>query len=678
MTNKYKNWKIERDKEGICWVHLDKPDTSANVLSAEILNELDAITDQLTTDTPKGVVFLSDKDNGFIAGADVREFTGFDNEQQALSAIRRAHSIFSKIENLGCPTVALVHGFCLGGGMEMALACRYIVVDSEGKTRLGLPEVRLGIHPGFGGTLRCIKRVGVIAAMDMMLSGRNLSAHAARKIGLIDFAAPKRHFRNAASSIINNPPSIKPLAWWKRLLSHRQLRPWLAKLLIRKVATRAPRTHYPAPYALIDLWVQHFDNPNSMLDHEAQSVATLITSRTAQNLIRVFLLQEQLKALGRDRDYQPAHVHVIGGGVMGGDIAAWCALQGLRVTIQDRNQQALGGVVKRAYSLYRKRLKLPRLITEAMDRLIPDPKGHGVKRADVIIEAIFEDVEAKRELFRNIEPQAKQDAILATNTSSIPLDEISSILREPSRLVGLHFFNPVALMPLVEIVKSPTTSIDVVNKATAFTRRIEKLPLPVTSTPGFLVNRILMPYLMEAMILAGENVPLYVIDKAATDYGMPMGPIELADTVGLDICLHVAQNLSQHMDIEVPERLQKMVEAGFLGKKSGRGFYQFKDGKPIKEKPDKEYTPPVDVQDRLILRMLNEAVACLREQVVESADYGDAGIIFGTGFAPFRGGPFHFIEFRGTAQLLKMLEQLQQRYGPRFMADRGWQQLNQA
>jgi 3-hydroxyacyl-CoA dehydrogenase/enoyl-CoA hydratase/3-hydroxybutyryl-CoA epimerase len=334
-------------------------------------------------------------------------------------------------------------------------------------------------------------------------------------------------------------------------------------------------------------------------------------------------------------------------------------------------------VVKRAHTLYKKRLKQQRLITEAMDRLIPDPRGHGLKRADVVIEAIFEDVKAKRNLFKSIEPVVKKDAVLATNTSSIPLQEIGTALKNPARLVGLHFFNPVALMPLVEIVNSQETAQEVTDKAASFTRQIDKLPLPVTSTPGFLVNRILMPYMMEAMLLAQEDVPLSIIDKAATDFGMPMGPVELADTVGLDICLHVANNLSSQMNIEVPEKLRKMVKDGKLGKKSGSGFYRFKEGKAIKPTPPKDYVPPVDIQDRLILRMLNEAVACLREQVVSDMQLADAGIIFGTGFAPFRGGPFHYIHYRGTAQLLKMLEHLQSRYGPRFAADEGWQQLTQ-
>ncbi|MBI1425150.1 MAG: crotonase [Gammaproteobacteria bacterium] len=676
MSQTYQHWKIETDPTGIAWLHLDKADSNTNVLSADILNEFSAVLDELEKNVPRAVVILSNKENGFIAGADVKEFTSFESEDVALQAIRRAHTIFNRLEALSCPTIALIHGFCLGGGMELALACRYRIADNDPKTKLGLPEVRLGIHPGFGGTLRAIRLVGVLSAMDMMLTGRNLSARAAQKIGLVNYAVPKRHLLNAARGIVKQPPHTMVLPWWKRLASHKRVRPLLAKIFYKKVAAKAPRSHYPAPYSLIDLWVQHYDNPTQMLDYEAQSVAHLISGRTAQNLIRVFLLQEQLKGLGKADDFQATHVHVIGAGVMGGDIAAWCALRGFRVTLQDQKHEALANVIKRAYKLYQKRLKHRLAITDVMDRLIPDPKGNGLSRADVIIEAIFEDVEVKRNLFKSIEPQVKPTALLATNTSSIPLDVISNVMQQPSRLVGLHFFNPVAMMPLVEIVQSPTTDSTVATAAAAFTRKIDRLPLPVTSTPGFLVNRILMPYLMEAVVLAQEGIPLKVIDDAATDFGMPMGPIELADTVGLDICLHVAKNLAQHMSIEVPEQLQKMVDKGQLGKKSGQGFYRFKDGKPQKEMPPKSYTPPVDIQDRLILRLLNEAVACLRDGVVTSEDLADGGIIFGTGFAPFRGGPFHYIHYRGAAQLLKMLEHLQHRYGPRFTADAGWQQLD--
>ena len=305
---------------------------------------------------------------------------------------------------------------------------------------------------------------------------------------------------------------------------------------------------------------------------------------------------------------------------------------------------------------------------------MPDLPGYGLARADVVIEAIFEDAEVKRQLFRDIEPQMKDTALLCTNTSSIPLEELAEALEKPERLVGLHFFNPVAKMPLVEIVYGKSSSEKNVQRASSFAKSISRLPLPVTSSPGFLVNRVLMPYLIEAVILAEEGVPLKIIDEEAVEFGMPMGPIELADTVGLDICLKVADILSQNMDITVPERLKTLVSQGKLGKKSAQGFYAFKKGQPVKTPTDKDYIPPADIQERLILRMVNEVVACLHDGVVENAELADAGIIFGTGFAPFRGGPMHYLQDRGAQQIYKMLEQLQQRYGQRFAPDVGWQQ----
>ncbi|HKK04939.1 MAG TPA: 3-hydroxyacyl-CoA dehydrogenase NAD-binding domain-containing protein [Gammaproteobacteria bacterium] len=685
----YTNWQLDTDDDNIAWLRLDRADAGTNVLTAEILDELDAMLDTLTESPPRGAVILSAKPNGFIAGADVTAFTSLSDEKEALALIERGQSVMNKLETLPCPTVALIHGFCLGGGLELALACRYRIAEDGPRTRLGLPEVRLGIHPGFGGTLRMVRRVGAPAAMDAMLTGRTLSARAARKIGLVEYTVPERHLHNAARSVLLAPPAPRQPAWYLRLASHRLLRPLLAKYLVRNVTRRAPRAHYPAPYALIELWREHYDDPKRMLAEEAASVARLIVGKTAQNLVRVFLLQERLKALGKperksggETDAQsnglnPRHVHVIGAGVMGGDIAAWCALQGLQVTVQDNRKETLARVVQRAHELYTKRLKDRRLVRAALDRLVPDIKGNGLSRADVIIEAIFEDVEAKQNLFRSIEPKVRDDALLATNTSSIPLEELGRALRRPERLVGLHFFNPVARMQLVEVVHGPATDAGVSQRAAAFTRQIDRLPLPVTSTPGFLVNRILMPYLLEAVTLAEEGVPLAVIDKAAVDFGMPMGPIELADTVGLDVCLSVAKMLSADEDA-VPQRLRTLVESGRTGKKSGGGFYQFKQGKPVKPALPKGYSAPTDLQERLVLRLLNESVACLRDGVVADADLVDAGVVYGTGFAPFRGGPLHYLHSRGSVQLEKTLSGLKQRHGERFAADPGWRDLHAA
>jgi len=440
----------------------------------------------------------------------------------------------------------------------------------------------------------------------------------------------------------------------------------------KKTAEKAAPAHYPAPFALIDLWAEHGGDRERMLQEEGRSVARLLVGETAQNLVRVFTLQEQLKSLGRGGDFTPRRVHVIGAGVMGGDIAAWCALRGLQVTVQDRNHESLARVMKRAYGLFKKKLKQPRLVQAAMDRMIPDKNGMGLKRADVVIEAIFEDIEAKQGLYREIEPLIRPNALLATNTSSIPLETLSEALSRPERLVGVHFFNPVAQMQLVEVVSSPITAPEVARQAAAFVRHIDRLPLPVKGTPGFLVNRVLMPYLLEAVALESEGVPAALIDRAATQFGMPMGPILLADTVGLDICLSVAEILSEQLHGVVPERLRELVAAGHLGRKSGQGFYSYKGGKPDKMALAKEDKIAQEITDRLMFRYFNEAVACLREGVVADAGLLDAGMIFGTGFAPFRGGPMHHIEKAGLPSGRQRLEELEHVYGERFHPDPAW------
>jgi 3-hydroxyacyl-CoA dehydrogenase/enoyl-CoA hydratase/3-hydroxybutyryl-CoA epimerase len=669
------HFRVDTDDDNIAWLHFDKAGAGTNVLSTGVLKELDRHIQAIRAQNPRGLVILSDKKNGFIAGADIEEFTRIKSEAQALELIHLGQSVFNHLAELTFPTVACIHGFCLGGGTELSLACRYRVARDDPGTRLGLPEVRLGIHPGFGGSVRLTPLVGGIKAMDLMLTGRTIDGRQAKRIGLVDRVSPERHLRSAARRLVLDAPPPQRPALLDRLSNHALVRPLLAGVFRKQVAKRASKRHYPAPYALIDVWQKHANDPQRMLEAEAQSIAGLIKGVTARNLIRVFFLQEKLKGLGKDTDYKPQYVHVIGAGTMGGDIAAWCALRGFHVSLQDQAPERIAPALQRAQKLFKRKLKQPRKIAGAMDRLMPDHRGAGIGRADIVIEAIFEDAEVKRSLYRDIEPRMKPDAILATNTSSIPLEQLSGALQQPERLVGLHFFNPVALMQLVEIVNGSSTSEEVSRKAMAFTRQIDRLPLPVTSTPGFLVNRILMPYLMEAVVLESEGTPAALIDKAATTFGMPMGPVELADTVGLDICLHVAGILAEHFNAEVPERLKTLVAAGHLGKKSGRGFYTFKKGKAVKPKVSTRGWNLDDITSRLILRMLNEAVSCVREGVVSDQELLDAGLVFGTGFAPFRGGPMHHINSIGAESLRKELETLVHLRGKRFAPDPGWESL---
>ena len=679
MSNKqWKNWHLETDEDEVVWLHFDKAKSSTNVFSSDVFAEFFEILDHLSGISPKGLIILSDKESGFIAGANIEEFTQLESEEQTLELIRVGQSAFDKLEALPFPTLSLINGFCLGGGMEMSLACDYRIALDDPKTRLGLPEVLLGIHPGWGGTMRMTRLIGAPAAMDLMLSGRTVNARAAKKMGIVDRIAPQRHLRRAAKILILKSPAISTSGKIRAIANTGVVRPLLAKYLRKQVAKRAPEAHYPAPYALIDLWEKYGGDKKMMLMEEAVSVARLMSEGTAQNLVRVYFLQERLKSLGKGIDFQPTHVHVIGAGVMGGDIAAWCALKGMTVTLQDREPKFIAPAIKRAHALFKKRQKVPYLVQAAKDRLIPDQHGTGVKSADVVIEAIIENKEAKQELFSQIESLLKPDTILATNTSSIPLDELSETLQQPDRLVGIHFFNPVAKMQLVEIVEGKNTSQENKNKAAKFCRCIDRLPLPVKSSPGFLVNRILMPYLMEAVKLMEEGVPAQVIDRAATNFGMPMGPILLADTVGLDICLSVAEILGEALGLNVPEALRKKVEAGELGVKSGQGFYQYQKGKQMKDKVNANGSDShsEDIEDRLVLQMLNESIACLREGVIEDMDLVDVGMIFGTGFAPFLGGPMHYMEQRGRQVIIDRLKGLEGQYGERFVADAGWKSVS--
>ncbi|HUI60085.1 MAG TPA: 3-hydroxyacyl-CoA dehydrogenase NAD-binding domain-containing protein [Steroidobacteraceae bacterium] len=666
-------WQSERDADGLVWLTIDKPGTSANVLSSGVLRELDAALEPLARNPPRAVIVISAKKSGFVAGADIKEFTGITNVEDGYRLIRTGQQVLDRLEALPCPTVAAIHGFALGGGLELALACRYRVAVGDERLSLGLPEVQLGIHPGFGGTVRSVRLVGVRPAMEMMLTGRPVRAEKALRIGLVDRLVPADQLRNAARELALNPPAPHRPPLGERVLGWPGIRGFVKRTLTAQVAVKASRDHYPAPYAMIDLWARG----GTSYEAEARSIAQLFTSATSRNLVRVFLLQDRLKALGGKGAQEVKHVHVVGAGVMGGDIAAWAALRGFSVTLQDRAAEYIEPAIKRAGELFDKRVRDPAKNAEARARLRADVNGDGVPDADVVIEAIFESLDAKRELYARLEPRMKASSILATNTSSIMLEPLTEKLARPERLVGLHFFNPVPQMPLIEIVQSARTDAGVLQSAVAFARRLDKLPVPCRSAPGFVVNRVLMPYLHEAMFAAQEGVPLTLIDRAAVEFGMPMGPIELADVVGLNVARDVGEIIAAELGRPAPDltRLRELVAANKLGRKSGEGFYVWKEGKPVK--PDAGGAPvPPDLIDRLILVMVNECVACLRERVVEEADLIDAAVIFGTGFAPFRGGPLAYARARGNAAVVARLGELAARYGTRFNADPGWSALD--
>lgn len=646
----YKHWKLSTDIDNVLWLSLDREGANTNSLSLEVLSELDIIVNDLETHPPTGLVLQSAKPGTFIVGADVREFDDYDDAEMAADGIRQVHRLFNRIEALPFPKVVTIDGYCLGGGLELALAFDYRIASNLEHTRFGFPEIKLGIYPGFGGSARSVQQAGASNAMQLMLSTRNLRPGAARAMGLVDeLVGPHGSLRWAARRAVKQGRKSRKPGHLKRLQNFGPVRTLMARMMRKQVSARANPEHYPAPYELIEAWEKYGDDPQRMMSEESERVGKLITGQTSRSLRRVFFLMERLKGIGKQSSIKVRRVHVIGAGVMGGDIAAWCVLQGMDVTLQDREIKYIEPALKRAKSLFQKKLRVRNKVDAALSRLIPDVDGKGVSHADVIIEAIFEDANAKRELFASIEPRMKTAAVLATNTSAIPLAELSSVLKKPERLIGIHFFNPVAKMPLVEIVYDEISDPGQVAKGAAFCGAINRFPLPVKSSPGFLVNRVLSAYMAKAMRIHLERgIPIEIIDKAATSFGMPMGPVELADTVGLDVCMKVVTLLGGKSSKKEAALLNEKIHAGELGKKSGKGFYVWEKGKPKRADNATGQYALEEITESLMQPYFDACEAALADGIVEDEDVLDAGMIFGTGFAPFRGGPLYYLKQKGV------------------------------
>lgn len=636
------HWRLERDADGLAWLTFDRAGSAVNALSADTMAELATVLDALDAQPPKGLVIRSGKPTGFIVGADVNEFAELNTPEQGRALVARGWNLFNRLAAVRYPTLALIQGHCLGGGLELALACRYRLVEDAPGASLALPEVMLGIFPGWGGMLRLPAVIGAPAALDMMLTGRGADARRAAALGLVDARVPTRLLQAAARGMVlsGKPPRrARGLGAW---LNRWPLKAVAAKRARKQVAAKDPLGHYPAAPAIIELWEKHGGNAL----RAPALIDTIIASDTARNLLRVFRLQERLKANGRQPGIAPVrHVHVVGAGVMGGDIAAWCALKGLTVTLQDQDMARIAPAIKRAATLFARRLKDRRAARAAFDRLVPDPTGGGVPLADVVIEAISENPEAKRGLYQSLEPRMKADALLATNTSSLSLETLSAGLARPERLIGIHFFNPVAKMPLVEVVHADGTAAQTLARASAFVGQVGKLALPVRSAPGFLVNAVLAPYMLQAIRKIDDGLSPAAVDAAMVAFGMPMGPLELADTVGLDIARAAGQELAG--GAEPPRCLAEKLARGDLGKKSGRGFYTWRDGKPVKDGQGGAQAP-AGLAERLIQPLVDATRERVEAGVVADADLADAGVIFGTGFAPFTGGPLHYQSSRSA------------------------------
>ncbi|WP_439510834.1 3-hydroxyacyl-CoA dehydrogenase NAD-binding domain-containing protein [Marinimicrobium koreense] len=669
----WQHWQLGRDEQDVAWLLLNKADSSVNVLSADVLEELGQVLDALQDNPPTGLVLRSGKPGSFCVGADIKEFRHLHSEQEVSEKLTRAHGLVKRLVDLPYPTVAVIHGAALGGGLELALCCDYRIAVAGAS--MGTPEVLLGLHPGLGGTGRLADLIHPVAAMTMMLTGKNTRDRKAKAQGLVDLVVQERHVANAINAVMSGKVKKRKNTWQARLFRIDPLRRFVGKKMRAQAAKKAPPEHYPAPYALVDLWEKYGRNGTDLLRHEVDSFAKLLTSDTSRNLVRVFFLREQMKALTSvDPQVAPIRqVHVIGAGAMGADIAGWCATQGLRVTLFDTQPEMIAKAIGKTAALCRKKRFSSADTRAVLDRLIPDFHHDGIAQADLVLEAVPEKLEIKHKVFAEVEPKLKDGAILATNTSSIPLEQLQDGLKHPERMVGVHFFNPVAQMLLVEVVQHSKMNNETFERAKKFVGQISRLPTPVSSAPGFLVNRALTPYLIEAIVMLDEGHSPESIDQVALDFGMPMGPIELADQVGLDICLGVAEMLRERLDTELPETPQwfkDKVDQGKLGKKTGEGLYVWEKGKP--KKRNNPARAPEETLDRLILPMLNACMACMREGVIDNEELLDGAMIFGTGFAPFRGGPMKYAHERGFADIQQRLQQLAQLHGQRFAPDAGW------
>lgn len=640
QLGKYRHWRLEVDDSGIGWLWFDTDGRSVNILHKQALAELDAITQGLAKAKDiGGLVLASGKPSGFCYGADIREFAEFASEDATEAHLTQVHASFARLAGLPYPSVALIDGVAVGGGLELALTCDAIIASTSPKTQLGFPEVKLGLMPGFGGSGRAYHRVGAAPVLDLMLTGDSITSKQAAKLGLVDgLVSHGDGLATAGRAWLGKQKGRKPKPTPTPKPSN------IEAVIADATAKHLSRTrpdHTPAPFAIIDHVRAHAADPLGMAEAEKTMFPVLLASQASQGLRRRFDLSDQLRKLGRGSP-PIQHLHVIGAGVMGGDIAAIAALLGVTTSISDSNDAALEKAHARAQVLFARRLADSKQQKAASARLTLDKNGSGLAQADLIIEAVAEDVAIKQQVLRHAESQAKPTAVLASNTSSIPLEELAVVLSHPTRLIGMHFFNPAPVMPLVEVIahqaKAGTSSEASLLCGLGFCQQLGKMPLPCKSAPGFLVNRAVLPYVLAAIAQNCDGTACDKLDEAMRDFGMPMGPIELADQIGLDVLLAASKPLGA-MPPTVEKVLTAHIKAGRLGRKSGEGFYKWEGNNALRaaaQYPSKDLT---QIAESLLQPMLAACAAAVAEGVVINEDMADAAMIFGAGFPAFRGGP---------------------------------------
>jgi 3-hydroxyacyl-CoA dehydrogenase / enoyl-CoA hydratase / 3-hydroxybutyryl-CoA epimerase len=662
------------DDDHVCTLTFDRAGSSANVFDRATLEELDAHLAHLETlAVLRGVILASAKDKIFIAGADLHEFVRSPDPAALAAIVDLGHRVFTRLQKLHAPSVAAIHGACLGGGCELALACDWRVASTGKPTKIGLPETQLGILPAWGGSVRLPLLIGLPAALGIILPGRQLAAIPAKKTGLIDELSHPEYLLATARTLLargKRPPSpfrVAHLPLAKNLVAAKARRDVIAKT----------RGHYPAPLKAIDVCTAALGLPFAdALALEKAAFLELIRTPECRNLLSVFFLQERAKKLPTPANTTPASVHrvaVIGAGVMVAAIAQWSSARGLPVTLSDIAPDALARGLHAIRATYReaaaRHIFTPAEATAGLDRITPVHTRVPLTSTDLVIEAAVEKLDAKQAIFRDLEARVRPDTILATNTSALSIDAIAQTLTHPERVIGIHFFNPVHRMQLVELVRGPRTSDATLATALQFVKALGKLPVIVNDSPGFLVNRILIPALVEAVNLVAAGHSPAAIDQALLDFGMPMGPLRLADEVGLDVALHVATDLAARLPhLPAPDPLlARLVAEKHLGKKSGRGFYHHPSGKPADlGLPAVAPLSATDYQNRIILVQLNEAARCLAERIVTAPEDVDFAMILGTGWAPFRGGPLRYADSLGITEVVARLAILARDVAPHF------------
>jgi 3-hydroxyacyl-CoA dehydrogenase / enoyl-CoA hydratase / 3-hydroxybutyryl-CoA epimerase len=692
-------FQLETGGDRLATLTFDLPGKKVNVFTRAALAEFETVLDAVAARRDIGcLVLLSGKEGSFLAGADVDEIAGVTDPLEAEAGSRLGQRLFSAWEALPFPTVAAVRGVCLGGGTELALASTYRVASDRKETRMGLPEVRLGILPGWGGSTRLPQRIGIAAALDLVLTGKTVSGRRALKLGLVDALLPDARFldlvrdfarerrdqrrHDAGGGGMGGMAGIKELLLEKNPLGRR-----IVFDQARKKTLAETRGNYPAPLRAIEVVrVGVEGGPRAGFDAEARAVAELATGRTAKNLVHVFRLTEEAKREAGMPGGEPRAVRraaVLGAGTMGGGIAQLIAGEtGVPVRLKDVDDEALANGMAHAGGLFERLVRRRRLeAPEARRRMAlihPTLDYAGFAAVDLVIEAIVEKLAVKQQVFAETARHLPAGAVLASNTSSLPIAGIGSLTPAPGRVVGMHFFNPVNRMPLVEVIAAAGSEPWAVNTVFAFCRRLGKTPVLVTDTPGFLVNRLLMFYSTEALWLLDEGYRIEDLDRAMTDWGMPMGPLALTDEVGIDVATKVAHILREAYGdrLPLPAWLDRLPEHARLGVKNGAGFYRY-DGRERKDPDPEVYAllglrprvadpDPAAIADRMVLPMVNEAARCLAEGVVRSAADLDLALVFGTGFPPFRGGLCRWADQEGLEPIVAALERLASAVGERF------------